>query len=95
MNDQKRNDGGSAFPVIASIDPHYYDDDSRQNGDRPGFYTTNTEDGMSLRDYFAAAALTGLLVNPKPDSMEAMGAVECASEAYALADAMLKVRDDQ
>ncbi len=47
---------------------------------------------MTLRDYFAAAALTGLLVNPSPTSMEAMGAAECAAEAYILADAMLVER---
>ena len=44
--------------------------------------------GMSLRDYFAAAALTGLAANPTnrgtPD--------QAATISYAIADAMLAAR---
>lgn len=46
--------------------------------------------GMTLRDYFAAKALTGLLVgldNPIPY------ADGIADQAYLLADAMMKARD--
>ena len=48
------------------------------------------ESGMTLRDYFAAAALTGL--------MEASGAMhdkEIAEWAYKFADAMLTAREPQ
>jgi hypothetical protein len=42
-------------------------------------------DGMTLRDYFAAAALTGLLSRPK-------GFLEAPFWAYDYADAMLAER---
>lgn len=62
------------------------------NGTRAG------EPGMSLRDYFAASALQSLL-NPKiivalgdeNPGVEALNPV-IAGHAYAIADAMLKVR---
>ena len=43
--------------------------------------------GMSLRDYFAAKALTGLLANP--NSQFGLDAADC----YSWADAMLKERE--
>lgn len=58
-------------------------------------------DGMSLRDYFAAAALQGLVAYPhfkpshrKPDGSFCFenAAGDYAATAYALADAMLKAR---
>jgi hypothetical protein len=45
-------------------------------------------DGMSLRDYFAAAALTGLLANPEFEDT----AHDTAKIAYQQADAMLLER---
>jgi hypothetical protein len=45
--------------------------------------------GISIRDYFAARALQGLI------STEGAGSAERYAEiAYKLADAMLKARDD-
>lgn len=45
--------------------------------------------GMTLRDYFAAKAMQGLLACPlQPQSGEDM----YAKDAYAMADAMLKAR---
>jgi len=44
--------------------------------------------GMTLRDYFAAAALEGMLA----DESRAFPCHEYAADAYALADAMLKQR---
>ena len=45
--------------------------------------------GMSLRDYFAAKAMQGLMASPEcPESMEV--AAKCS---YNLADAMLKARE--
>lgn len=45
-----------------------------------------TKEGMSLRDYFAAKAMQGLM-----DA--AMPMPEIADAAYAMADAMLKARE--
>ena len=44
-------------------------------------------DGMSLRDYFAAKAMQGLLASEVNAPLNAF-----ATKAYALADAMLKAR---
>mgnify|MGYP000937872141 CR=1 FL=1 len=55
----------------------------------------NGEPGMSLRDYFAAKALQGLLANPGCDytPMTATAQAQSVADAYGLADAMLKERD--
>ena len=47
---------------------------------------TLSSDGMSLRDYFAAKALQGLLANPE----RALGDSTYAKAAYRVADAMLE-----
>ena len=45
--------------------------------------------GMSLRDYFAAQALSGLInYSPEPNEHEAI-----AKLCYSLADAMMKARE--
>ena len=58
----------------------------------PAFPTSNggsPDDGMTLRDYFAAKALCGYYAN----SVTAFDTAEDAAEAmYAMADAMLKAR---
>lgn len=46
-------------------------------------------DGMSQRDFFAAAALTGLLAS---NAIATSAALEAAEVAYAMADAMLAER---
>ena len=53
----------------------------------PAFPMYGVDDGMSLRDYFAAKALQGLVVSYP---------VSCdyAKEAYKIADAMLKARQE-
>ena len=47
------------------------------------------EEGMSLRDYFAAAALSGELSNFTKSDYHEQLAVSC----YAMADAMLKAKE--
>ncbi len=47
--------------------------------------------GMSLRDYFAAASLTGLVAKYGMD--EYLVPTRIALDAYALADAMIKARE--
>ena len=69
----KTETGGPAFPCHADIIP---------SKDRD--YA-----GMALRDYFAAAALTGIIAKGEDEMYPGLR----ASEAYALADAMLKGRE--
>ena len=68
------NTGGPAFPQ--HVAPAY-----RQE---PEIW------GMTLRDYFAAKAMVGLVVT---DPRETSAAYEIATYAYELADAMLAERD--
>ena len=80
MTDQ-RDDGGAAFPMPFSTDEHTI----------PCNCTTATF-GMSLRDFFAAHALSGILACGSP-YVEKDG--ECLSQAdgaFAYADAMLEAR---
>ena len=69
------NNGGPAFPIPLL----------------PGqsWHGMGPCDGATLRDYFAAKALQGLL----SDSNMQASRIEFAAEAYAMADAMLQVRD--
>ncbi len=67
--------------------------------DDPGFYPA--EHGMSLRDYFAAAALQGMLASGHQAPLEQLTVVQggkpadgLALAAYGFADALLKVRQD-
>lgn len=67
-------DGGPAFPEAIAVGPA---------GDvYPGF------SGMSLRDWFAGQALTGLIAHPSAE-----GSVQSITQwAYDYADAMLAAR---
>jgi hypothetical protein len=84
MTTETQKDGGPAFPMPSGPEPRVND-------------TTHYNEGMSLRDYFAAAAL--------PAAMTMMAQVKCASPkeaaeayvysvelSYLMADAMLKAR---
>jgi len=55
-----------------------------------GSETTQGTDGMTLRDYFAAKAMQGLIT----DEYWARSSVESAKKAYRFADAMIKARGD-
>lgn len=72
-----RDDGGPAFPR-----------NTRKYQTHEGWKFDPAQSGMSLRDYFAAAALQGMLAdhetNPTPE--------RAASLAYEFADAMLAER---
>jgi hypothetical protein len=65
--------GGPAFP--------------QTEVDRDGLAVTH-QTGMTLRDYFAAKAMQGLLVGTKTGS-----ATVLATDSYKIADAMLKARE--
>jgi predicted aconitase len=62
----------------------------------PAFPFRTSYAGMTLRDYFAAMAMQGLLANPKlqPEILKQGGAYSgwIESSAYSWADAMLKAR---
>lgn len=50
--------------------------------------------GMTLRDYFAAKAMQGMLANPKlQEQILKAGQSWIEESAYAVADAMLKARE--
>lgn len=69
----KINDGGPAFPA----------------GERfEGVDGWRTEPGMTLRDYFAAKAMQGLMSREGKPDVEHETAL-----AYRIADAMLKARE--
>lgn len=72
-----RRDGGPAFPR----------EDYQANG-----YPRNTgtfgQEGMSMRDYFAAKAMQGMYIAGTGESYE-----QRAFDAYQQADAMLKARE--
>ena len=70
------NDGGPAYPNV------YYSEPIGSIGPQ-----LTIKGGMTLRDYFAAAALQGNLIEPTANNDEV------AKWAYSLADAMLKARE--
>ncbi|HBU8232619.1 TPA: hypothetical protein MDC20_003284 [Morganella morganii] len=51
------------------------------------------QEGMTLRDYFAAKAMQGILVNAERNEFSFGKVDEIASKAYELADAMLRARE--
>ena len=60
---------------------------------RPFSGTTQyAQEGMSLRDYFAAKAMQGVLSRPTAGLLHAEG---IAPAAYMMADAMLKARGQE
>jgi hypothetical protein len=69
-----KDTGGPAFPVVGQ----WY-------GDKLGGQLTH---GMTLRDYFAAKAMQGLLASTKTNSAQVI-----AKDAYIIADAMLAERN--
>lgn len=76
-----KNTGGPAFPEVRI-----------RNGDNYNPAKKLYYGGMTLRDYFAAKAMQGLLAQ---SCGSAMGSepINGAQYAYAMADAMLKERE--
>ena len=70
-------------PVMRTNTPAY---PTTRQGDGNRFLF---EDGMTLRDYFAASAMQGMLANPATRPEDAVTVVETA---WAFADAMLVER---
>jgi len=78
ISNQPINDGGPAFPSEEQI---------RCNGE---VCDTRKFPGMTLRDYFAAAALQGMIASCTQQNWQEEYA---AKASYQLADAMLKARE--
>ena len=70
----------SAFPRPAS--------QAHQHGMHP------SQEGMTLRDYFAAKAMQGWIQDKTASSLHSGGYMSGAIIAYQMADAMLKVRNE-
>jgi hypothetical protein len=71
---------------------------SNTNTGGPAFPTATlaqkTEGGMTLRDYFAAKAMQGMLANPKlQEQILKAGQSWIEESAWKVADAMLETRD--
>jgi len=73
------DNGGPAFPCMPPQDT--------AAGSAVGY--PFPDQGMSMRDYFAAKWLQGYMANPSLDDIKREDA---ASQAYKMADAMLKAR---
>jgi glycerol-3-phosphate dehydrogenase len=78
-----QNTGGPAFPTPEIHDKHPW-------GESPLCRHERAEQGMTLRDYFAAKALQGMLAE---NGGGATDNEQLAEWAYHLADAMLKARE--
>ncbi|MEG6305299.1 hypothetical protein UXP06_11975 [Enterobacter ludwigii] len=81
----KKQNGGQAFP--------------RQQWEYDGHNNVlqYQEDGMTLRDYFAAKAMQGWLASFPADACHPSVSGVCdkvAKQSYELADAMLKAREE-
>lgn len=74
MSNQPINDGGPAFARDSHMDKQL------------GLYVQ--QQGMSLRDFFAAAALQGILSSTQTGHLQII-----AKDAYGMADAMIKARE--
>jgi hypothetical protein len=83
-----KRDGGPAFPVLIQGDP---------DGDVVGFQTgpiSGWATGMTLRDYFAAKAMTAIVSTVAArDEEDGLSEAEVAQYSYELADAMLARRE--
>lgn len=77
------NDGGPAFPCLEATVTGI-DSDGNERLD------TEAHGGMSLRDYFAAKAMTRIVAYDKEGCMSPD---ITAMASYSLADAMLKARE--
>lgn len=85
-----RNDGGPAFPLNTPKTHEEYSDS--------GYDGCDFTMGMTLRDYFAAKAMQGILASPRApseaiDNGSAVTDTMIARLAYAVAEAMLKARE--
>jgi hypothetical protein len=79
----KKNDGGPAFPTDIQFDGSGYCANSH----------AKVSGGMSLRDYFAAKAMQVIIDQTSLNEMTEYTIGAVATNAYLMADAMLKQRN--
>lgn len=85
-----KNDGGPAFPITGTVDSPIV------QGFRDAPRKLRLNGGMTLRDYFAAAALQSLItMMALPAGEIAKQRLPLAEDAYLLADAMLAERSKE
>lgn len=83
---QEAKVGGQAFPKTGNFNP-----------EQGGYFDSVNQDGMTLRDYFAAKTLQGMLANGELQKALVRGdPIDLhkyhAEVAYQFADAMIKER---
>jgi hypothetical protein len=82
------DDGGAAFPIDSyMLNPNATEKEIKE------------AQGMTLRDYFAAAALTGILANHPANEIVEIGCIRSKPRAiivasWIIADEMLKARKE-
>jgi len=87
----RRDSSGPAFPRTG----FYPDAAGVHNDDLAAVFSaaTTPQSGMTLRDWFAGHALTGLLAWSPTDVLRQYDPDSAAAKAYRMADAMLAARD--
>ena len=80
------NNGGPAFPTMKSWDENFCDEAGYARTRR----LSGAVGGMTLRDYFAAKAMEGLIQSPDQVTEPFDG---IAQSAYLMANEMLKARE--
>ena len=76
-----KDNGGPAFPIHPDLP------------NRVGCINSESDAGMSLRDWFAGQALAGILATYQGPKLQLPLANDAADWAYAYADAMLEARN--
>lgn len=92
-------DGGPAFPQLVRREEKYMD----EGGSGRTRIVTLSDGGMTLRDYFAAKAVVGIMSTKDSFAAACKGADEngmkweraVALLAYSIADSMISVREMQ
>ena len=84
----KTKDGGPMFPLCGSIVKQY-----QPTGIVTGESLQGFQAGMSLRDYFAAKAMQGLMSYTFANDRYHGDLKQCVYEAYEIADTMLEARE--
>jgi hypothetical protein len=93
-----KDTGGSAFPLpehLFNIVQDYVEKSNLPKEISEQFLADFSKGaiGMTLRDYFAAKAMQGIAANQRWNVTKQID--NCAREAYAIADAMIKERNKQ
>ncbi len=82
------NDGGPAFPTAATATTHGFYQDGQ-----PCMTHYGSRSGITVRDYFAAAALQGIISDASVPASSKKDGELVSRSAYEYADAMLKARE--